>query len=382
MEKGAKNMGMSNKAIGGLVIAVIAAMIVGVAGAKVLLAAPAVTGIGGAPVVQTISPICNPEATGNLAPELRFELTNPLNTAKENKIQTVRVYEVAASTDASTSTQALGAGYVGTVDTSGSGLIADGSGWECGCDQAYLLVSTRDQPANMAGTGNTSTAFTMVCTKNDNTVIKSGSTQTPDLGMLRAKVYDNDARAYLYTNETGDGGTSAGTWLDLSIYNSSTYSTTAGAWQTQPTIATDGFLDYTITVQTNSSTATDTQFNDQSLLITIDLQSEDDWAEPTTLNFDGENLLNNEVDCPTKISNLGYDYCYTSAKTIKTTAMDLDIYVKALSGVNPDDDVEIGFFTSGWVASTIDNSAKVAYADDSPSKALVYLGNNITLLAA
>lgn len=358
---------------------IVVAVVAGAAATK-LLAVPSIPAAG--VEITTVSPACNPEATGNLAPELRFELTNPLNTAKENKVQTVRVYQVAAGTDASTLTSAADADYVGTVDTISTGLIADGAGWECECDQTYLMVSTRDKLIGMDNTSNSSTVFTMVCEKNENTVIKSGSTQTPDLGMLKAKVYDNDAKAYVYTNKSGDGGTSAGSWLDLSIYNSSAWSTTAGAWETQPTIGTDGYLDYTITVSTNSSTATDIQFSDQSLLIGVDLQNEDDWAEPTTLSLGGEDLLVNEIDCPTKISNLGYDYCYTSAKTIKTTAVDLDIYVKALSGVNPDDDVKVGFFTSGWISSTIDNSAAIAYTDDSPSKTLTYLSNNITLLAS
>lgn len=353
-----------------------------VVGAKVLAAPALPTTPSGAVEITTISPACNPEATGNLAPELRFEVTNPLNTAKENKVDTVRVYKVAADTDASTQTIAPDAGYVGTVTTSSSGLIADGSGFACGCDQTYLLVTTRDQvAASSDATGNTSTSFTMVCEENDNTVIASGSTQQPDLSGLEGRCYDNDGRAYAYSNKSGDGGTASGTWLDLSSENASCEGITAGAWETPVVVGTDGYLDYTITIKTNSSTATDSQFNDQSLLIGIDLQSEDDWAEPATLDLEGDSLLDDEIDCPTKIANLGIDYCYLVPNNpkVSTSAKDLDIYIETLSGVNADDEIEIHFFTSGWIASTVDNSASVDYSQDNPAKALVYLGNNITL---
>ncbi len=309
------------------------------------------------PQIQIQPPACDPQAT--VRPELRFAIRNPLNTSGvEYLTTTARIY----SGDYSTSDSIPGSAFKGTLAGLSTGLQPRGSGFACDCGQIYTIVL----PA--ADDTVTSKVFTMKCERNDNTI----EVTTPEQAELIFNVYDEMDKAYVYEYQDS----SAGTW---SPAGSVWYSTTSNS--TGKTIGQDGYYIYTISTKTNATAAVDRQYTDQRLYLAFDIAQSNDWQEPS-ITSPGVTIT--RVDCPTKIANLGYEYCYDITKDgkpliLEDSQVDFKIEQHAIAGVDPDDNVVIGFFTSGWYVSTIDAGAKLGVSKDDGAKTLVFSNMSIEL---
>ena len=307
----------------------------------------------GQTTITLAPPSCDPQATQS--PELRYALKNQDNPQTEYLAVKTYVYEGEFSatnlpTDASFKT---------TFTTATTGIPARGSGVDIDCGKKYTIVVPAVDGVS------TSTMFVMESASNDNTKVVSGTTSISNESGLIARIYDDEAKAFVY----GSADTSAGTWHARGTTYYSTTSNSSGN-----TIIADGYYRYTISVETNATASTTSRFNDQETTVAIDRQSSAQWDSPNSLTFNGVDLIGNKYSLPTKLANLNYDdgYLVPNNPTIKSAVKDLKVEQHALSGINPTDDIGVGIFTSGYYISTKDNSAKLGYAKDDPSATLVY----------
>lgn len=307
--------------------------------------------------------VCDDDGRG----ELRAAIFNPLNeSATEYIAATARLYEVSADGTEN---------YKGPITLATSGLPAIGSGTTLTCFtpdnklKQYRMYVTASDGSHTSGYYD----FTAEL----DTVIEMA---IPQQGVLVAKVYDNNEHGGVY----GDTETSTSTYI---ASTGSFYSITGNATtdSTGTTVGTNGDFDYTMTVYTAS--ATDVQFTDQSQLIAIDRQDRTDWEEimigieSTTVNIETLD------SCPSKISSDAYDDCYELTQGGEplvigsgTDKRKVSVEGNAKSGVNPTDDVKVGFGTKGWYKETVGSDVKLDYNKDDSSETYVYTMQSWTLV--
>lgn len=291
--------------------------------------------------------LCGDDAMG----ELRLAATNPLNTsAKEYLVVTARMYTPDGT-------------YTGDITTSASGLPAEGSGTDCSfCGQDYTYYVAASDGSHTSTTGD------ILCSDGSSQVFN-----LPQQAGLIFKVRDEEDDGYVFASaETTAGGEQAS--------GTSFYSTTSNS--TGKTIGTDESFDYTIWTRINKTAAIDTQFTDASLLVAENADDLSDWDEPA-VSISGATV--STVDCPTKISNDGYDYCYEAtqnggALVVGGSWVKTNIQQQALGGVNPSDDISVGFFTSGYYVKTLSEDMAIGYNKDNPAKDYVYTGQTATFV--
>jgi type II secretory pathway pseudopilin PulG len=291
--------------------------------------------------------LCGDDGKG----ELRLAATNPLNTsAKEYLAVTARMYTPGGS-------------YNGDITTSASGLPAEGSGTACSfCGQDYAFYVAASDGSH------TSTTGSINCADGESEVF-----ELPQQAGLIFKVRDEENDGYVYASaETTAGGEKAS--------GTSFYSTTSNS--TGYAIGTDESFDYTLWTRINKTAAIDTQFTDKSLLIAENADDLSDWDEPA-VSVDGADI--DTVDCPTKISNDGYDYCYevtdgNEPMVVAGEWVRINIQQQALDGVNPSDDITVGLFTSGYFVKTLSEEMGLGYTKDNPAKSYVYTGQTATFV--
>ena len=283
--------------------------------------------------------------------ELRLAFSNPLNTSATEYVATaVRIYKPDES-------------YTGDITATINGLPAEGSGTSCSqCGQDYTYYVEASDGSH------TSTTGSIVCEDGSSNVAP-----LPQQAGLLFKVRDEEEVAYVYPSAE----TSANT---LVASGTSFYSTTSNS--TGNAIGTDEDYDYTVWTQINKSAAIDTQFTDQSLLMGMNADDLSDWDEPYV---NPQGAASSMVDCPTKISNDGYDWCWeitTNGQplTIAGDYVKVNIQQQALGGVNPSDDITVGFFTSGYFKKTLSENMALDYNRDNPAKSYVYTGQTLTFV--
>jgi hypothetical protein len=114
----------------------------------------------------------------------------------------------------------------------------------------------------------------------------------------------------------------------------------------------------------------------------VDGQDLSDWDAPT-ITAEGNPSVT-EIDCPTKLSNDGYDWCFELASSgipyhVEDSWKSINIEQRALSGVNPSDNIVVTFATSGYYIATNSEEMKMGYFKDDSGKTYVYHHYNITL---
>ena len=305
--------------------------------------------------------ICDDDGRG----ELRAAIFNPLNESDtEYLAATARLYEV--SDDGTES-------YKGPVTLTASGLPAISSGTTLTCFTPENKLKHYRMYV-LASDGSHASGYVDFTAQLD-TVLEIPITQQ---GVLVAKVYDNNEHNGVYSTADKTSYMASGSSF-YSVDGNSTDDSTG------TTVGTNGDFDYTMTVYTSS--ATDVQFTDQSLLIAIDRQDRTDWdeimvgIESTTVNVESLD------SCPNKVSSDAYDDCYEVTKGGEplvvgsgTDKRKISIEGHAKSGVNPTDDVKVGLGTSGWYKETVGSDVKLDYNKDDSSETYVYTMQSWTLV--
>jgi len=216
--------------------------------------------------------------------------------------------------------------------------------------------------------------FTVTKELNDPVVINSAT-----WGNLIFRVYDDDNRGYVYSNDsTPDSVDAAGTWRNTSSYTGmqnkwTFYSTTSNT--SGPTIGTDGYIRSTIEFETNGTLSSSNRFTDKSLLACLDAQDMSDWQAPSSIKVAGYTVAS--AAKPDKVSNDGYDYCWEvtdggNVPVIGASPVALSYEIHAKSGVNPSDDLQWVFLTKGYYRKTLSEDMGNDYYKDDSSQTYVY----------
>lgn len=164
------------------------------------------------------------------------------------------------------------------------------------------------------------------------------------------------------------------------------YNTTANA-----TDGTDGLVvgstddvNYRIEVEADTSAADDEQYADPQgkLYIAVDIQSEEDWQEPTIDLLTGGSLSKVKSISSVLPRADSWDHLWTvDGWTLETG--DNEQFVLRLdpkSGVNPDDNVVVGILQSGIHVKSGTDDVAIAVQDDSPSNSYVYAKQTLELV--
>jgi hypothetical protein len=195
------------------------------------------------------------------------------------------------------------------------------------------------------------------------------------------KVYDDEARGYLYesTEHTANVSAGATNYATGKTFMSTTSNTTGTA------VGLGGYYDYTIYLSTNGTASTKSQFEDQQLLIAIDGQDLSDWNKPT-LSIPGAVITELAPGSYSdKIKNDGYDWVYSVTGTdgkplhVDSTWKKLTIQEYAKSGVNPSDNIKLGFYTAGYAVKTLEDSMLMSTHSDDSSQTAIYTTQDLTL---
>lgn len=211
--------------------------------------------------------------------------------------------------------------------------------------------------------------------------------ETAKIDEIVLRLYDDTAKAYVYTIATASIGNTAGD-IDASV-NSTGFQITGAdfVWNTTApgtigltdisNLGTDSEINAVLHFKVHATNSTVAQANDGNTYWAVDLQSEDDWDSSVT-SMGSLPLVSN---VPVKISNLNYDIVYdaNSLTPVKGVEKTINFYTKALSGVNPDDDVKLGFFTEGYYVSSSTQSMGLGVSKDDSSKTLVYTEQEWTI---
>lgn len=139
-------------------------------------------------------------------------------------------------------------------------------------------------------------------------------------------------------------------------------------------------LSYEIWAKIN--TTDDATFTDQSLLVGIDIQDSDDWNKPILSS--SQATVTEADDCPEKTGN-NNEYCYLVTSSgepykIRGNIFRLTLDITPQTGVNPDDDINVTFYTSGYVKSNVNtNDFPIKYYNDDSGRTAVYTEAEISL---
>jgi len=294
--------------------------------------------------------VCGDDKKGTIY----FSLRNPLNsTGSEYEGTTVRFYQLSDGEEKFIKTVSGSAtGYASTTLPCGKDYVAY-------CESSSSVASLREE-------------FTV------DEEEESFDWLQPEVAGLIFKVYNDEARAYVYPS----AASTAATWT---ASGGTFYSTTSNS--TGMSVGADGYVMYSIEFETNGTAATDKQFQDLTLLIAIDSGNGSVWQEPSKAEFTGGTTT--KVDCPTKIASDLYDWCYEVTVDGEAPAIEDSInYFKleqhTVQGVDPlaADTIKIGIFTSGRYKTTFGSEMKEGYNKDDSSQTYVRTGQTATLTFA
>ena len=359
-------MGVNNKTLFAIIIVIVLAF-----GAVYMFGIPTSGGITGGALgggaTQGGASIYGPCGSTNQG-ELRFGAVNPLNTSNaEYEAITARVYKLDGANEI----------FDGTISTTaGQAYQTAASGYDCQCGTTYKIYF----PAS-DGTS-TSRHMEMTCSGPSVTTKTDGSAAVmpiPQQTGLVFKVYDNDAKKFVFQGSTE---TTAGSWAasTATYYDTSANGTTS----TGTTVGTGGYVDFSIYFEVNGTLYDDRQFNDQGFMIGFDLQDKSDWSDPATVEIAGITMTKMS-ECPSKIANDGYDVCYEATSGLSSITNSpnlLHVIDYGKSGVNPTDDIKVGFFTPGYYVSKTGEVMKMGFNKDDSSETSVFTVQHITLSIA
>lgn len=188
-------------------------------------------------------------------------------------------------------------------------------------------------------------------------------------GVLEFRAFDQDNNGYIYD-------TSDATATDYETDGVTFSSTTANA--TATAVGAGGSLHWVIDAR---STAADTDFNDFYTLILVEAPVAT-WEEPT-IKVDGVKVadVKGSLTSDEEKAFSNYEYIYKIDKSILdgNDGIKVDVYFKAIDGVDPSTDPEMDFASAGRFLSKDGVSTKVGAADDTSSSTVVFAVQDTTL---
>ena len=191
----------------------------------------------------------------------------------------------------------------------------------------------------------------------------------PQHSALLFRAYNNDEKAYMYSG----GSTVANAWV---ASGNTIFSTTSNS--TGTTVGIGECVDFNVEVWANTTYATDTQYTDQKTHIAVNLNSagDNDWQIPTVW-VDGVSLIQEQMNL--RLANDGYDYQYIAPVIMGQVKHNVRVQACAISGINPDADITVGVFTSGYAQSISDGNKIIngISNDNVGTYTMVYAGQTV-----
>ncbi|PKM92305.1 MAG: hypothetical protein CVU81_01210 [Euryarchaeota archaeon HGW-Euryarchaeota-1] len=278
---------------------------------------------------QLVTTQCGDDGKGII----NLRAINPLNTTgKEYIAITGNVYLVDGSKS-----------FIGTFSTNANATPTTLS-YDCG--RNYVLTSFASDGSH------TSVEYSF--TANQETSAKDLAVNQ-QAGLLM-RMYDNNEKKYIYA----DGSDDASSWQATgTTFKSTTSNSTA------TTLDVGQCLDLTIEYKSNTTAGTDTIFTDMQSFFGINANSEgnNDYSNPSSVSLNGMSLsIMSGVD--NYLVNNGYENVYVSDVKLGQSTASLRVQICPISGINPDNDIKIGVFTSGLYESTSSSDAKTGISKD------------------
>lgn len=187
-------------------------------------------------------------------------------------------------------------------------------------------------------------------------------------GVLEFKAKDLDLDEYMYDSSDADATDyeTAGV-----TFKSTTDNTTAKA------IGSDGYFNVMLEAR---STRGDTNFNDHYTLVLLTAPV-DEWSIPG-VEVDGAKVtdVSGALTAEENRAFSSYDYIYKIDKPILDgqDGIDVEVYMEALSGVNPSTDIQLDFASAGRYLSVDGVSYDIGAAKDDSSTTKVYTVQDVT----
>lgn len=307
---------------------------------------------------------CNPQATN--APDIRFAITNNLNTSATDYVTgNVKLYEGDYSFDSLPESSS----FVSDLTEVNTGYASAKDDANIQCGKTYTI-------AVLAGEGGRTSALKTVKMDEQQKTVTLNSPEQED--QVRFKAYDESNKGYVYA----DAETSANTWVGSgSTFYSNTGNSTGDSDGLG--IAQGEDFEYNVNFGVNTTEATDKKANDYKYFVAVDRQSLADWQELELSIEDGTVVKADENDYDQKISNDGYDDIYEiKGVDITDSSHTLNVYGYPKSGVDPDDNIKLGFVTSGLYKHTTDTGLGLSTNKDDSSSTYVVSVDYVTLTFA
>lgn len=171
---------------------------------------------------------------------------------------------------------------------------------------------------------------------------------------MRFKDIVNDDFEYLII----DGATSGTNTSAFSTINSTAVIEASGT-TTDIAVGTDGTLEFTLQLKTATANKYLGGPNDQCYLL-VDVGSDNEWMEPTISRggvaiSDSYNAIDSDSKDDSTINNADYAYMIGTGDSIRETLSEIDGYIKAKSGADPDttnDDLGFSILCEGTYKSS------------------------------
>lgn len=328
---------------------------------------PIETGTTGQPAqIQVVS---DPRTYTDLSGTLSMSIQNSLNTTnKQYMIETIRIYK---ANDLNTLY-----GTLATINTgTGRGTLAIDKYDAEGNPQNYVAFI----PSNYTGAVSAQISFQGA----ENVIVDA---KIPKQSRLAFKVYDLENRAYLWDGleSTPSGLETPGT---LNVSGTTWFSTTSNS--TGYAVGVGGFYNYQVYLTPNNTIAawdTVSQWQDQEFIMAMDAGDLSDWQKPS-ISVAGATvteLMPGQYN--DKIKNDGYDWVWkitgADGKALNVccgTFTKIEILQYGKAGVNPSDDITLGFYTSGYYTHTLDDAMGMSTHQDDSSQTAVYTPQTLVL---
>jgi hypothetical protein len=188
-------------------------------------------------------------------------------------------------------------------------------------------------------------------------------------GLPQLRAYDIENDGYL----KNEGGNASTTWNATDTVN---FTSTTGA-ETATTVGSGGSLNVRLEIQSQN---VDESYIDRGMYMLVEAPATN-WTEPNVF-VEGSVLSNYKASLnpDETIAFTSYEYAYLvpqsyTVKSLNPSRLNIEVYLKAISGVNPDIAAgpEYDFAPIGTYTSVLDsNLVKVGAVKDDSSKTAVY----------
>jgi len=295
---------------------------------------------------QLVTTNCGDDGKGTIG----IRAINPLNTTGKEYIA-IEGYKYLVNGGSKS--------FIGTFSTNANATPMTLS-YDCG--RTYVLTSFASDGSH------TSVEYSFTANQETSAIDLSVNQQA---GLLM-RMYDNNEKKYIYATDSNDASSWQATGTTFKSTTSNSTATTLDVGQC---------LDLTIEYKSNTTAGTDTIFTDMQSFFGINANSEgnNDYSTPSSVSLNGVSLSSmSGVD--NYLVNNGYENVYVSDVKLGQSTASLRVQICPISGINPDNDIKIGVFTSGLYESTSSSDAKIGISkDDVGTYTPVYSGVIATL---